>query len=112
MTAIKNITEHSQRSEKAIEKYLASECKKLGGKALKYESAKHGGLPDRICMLPNGVLFWVELKSKGQKPRPLQGLMIERLRDLGQRVYVADSKEMVDLILKKEYEISAAPLPD
>lgn len=113
MTAlkIKQITEHARRSEKAIEKHLADKVKKMGGLCLKFESMTNGGYPDRIVIL-NGALFWVELKSKGEKPRPLQEVAIENLRRHGQRVYVADSREMVDLILDKENEIQGTPLPD
>ena len=59
-------------------------------------------MPDRICMLPNGKLFFVELKSPGKKPRALQVNQIRKITDLGQRVYVVDSKEMVDEVLETE----------
>ena len=59
-------------------------------------------MPDRLCLLPNGKIFFVELKSPGKKPRALQVNQIRKITNLGQRVYVVDSKEMVDNILEDE----------
>lgn len=112
MSNTKNISEHSERSEKAIEQYLCERLERLGGIALKYSNDLRTGYPDRLCLLPDGHTFWVELKSKGKHPRAIQQIRITELRDLGQRVYVADSRELVDLIIKKEYEIHGTPLSD
>lgn len=88
--------------ESIIEKYLVSEVKKMGGTAYKFVSPGHAGIPDRICLLPNGTLFFVELKATGKLTRPLQNRQIEKIRAYGQRVYVADSTEKIDGILKTE----------
>ena len=88
--------------ESIIEKYLVSEVKKMGGTAYKFVSPGHAGIPDRICLLPNGTLFFVELKATGKLTRPLQDRQIEKIRAYGQRVYVADSTEKIDGILKTE----------
>ena len=40
-------------------------------------------------------MAFAEMKAPGQKPRPLQGLRHEQLRDLGFRVYVIDGKEQI-----------------
>lgn len=88
--------------EKEIEKYLVTEIKKLGGTAYKFVSPGQAGVPDRICLLPNGVIFFVELKATGKTTRTLQNRQILRIRAYGQRVYIADSKERVDEILKLE----------
>ena len=93
---------HSAYSEKNIERYLVARVYDLGGHALKYTNPYETGYPDRLVLLPEGKLFWVELKSHGQKPRKLQEKRMAELRELGQRVYTADSKEDVDEILDKE----------
>ena len=59
-------------------------------------------MPDRLCLLPNGKIFFVELKSPGKKPRALQVNQITKITKLGQRVYVVDSKEKVDEVLETE----------
>lgn len=89
-------------SEKEIENYLVRKIKNKKGVAYKFTSPGNSGVPDRICMLPNGKIFFVELKSPGKKPRALQVNQIRKITNLGQRVYVVDSKEMVDRVLENE----------
>jgi hypothetical protein len=89
-------------SEKEIENYLVRKVKNKKGVAYKFTSPGNSGVPDRICMLPNGKIFFVELKSPGKKPRALQVNQIRKITNLGQRVYVVDSKEMVDRVLENE----------
>ena len=89
-------------SEKFIERYLCSEVESRGGLALKYSNQGAMGYPDRLCVIPGGRVFWVEVKSKGRKPDILQCIRISVLRDLGQHVYVADSVETIDKILENE----------
>ena len=89
-------------SEKEIEIYLVRKIKNKKGIAYKFTSPGNSGVPDRICMLPNGKIFFVELKSPGKKPRALQVNQIRKITNLGQRVYVVDSKEMVDRVLENE----------
>lgn len=90
-------------SEKNLERKLGLLLKSLGGISLKLLSAHTTGLPDRICLLPDGRLFFAEMKTTGQKPRKIQTLMINRLRDLGFDVYVIDNTEQMKQILK-DYE--------
>nr|DAS26724.1 MAG TPA: Nuclease [Caudoviricetes sp.] len=89
-------------SESIIEKYLVSEVKKLGGTAYKFVSPGHAGVPDRLCLMPNGTVFFVELKATGKTTRPLQDRQIEKIQAYGQRVYIADSKEKIKEILEIE----------
>lgn len=89
-------------SEKEIENYLVRKIKNKKGIAYKFTSPGNSGVPDRLCLLPNGKIFFVELKSLGKKPRALQVNQIRKITNLGQRVYVVDSKEMVDRVLENE----------
>ena len=81
--------------EKQIENKLASEVKKAGGIALKFVSPSFDGMPDRLVLLPDGHIAFVELKAPGKKPRPLQLARHRLLRSLGFRVYVSDSVEQI-----------------
>ena len=81
--------------EKQIENKLATEAKKLGGIALKFVSPSFDGMPDRIVLIPDGHIAFVELKTPGKKPRPLQLSRHRLLRSLGFRVYVIDSVEQI-----------------
>lgn len=86
-------------SEKAVEAYLVRRVRELGGVCLKFASSTTTGYPDRIVLLPDGVSFWVELKTTGCKPEPKQLARHRELRHLGQTVYVIDSREGVDSVL-------------
>lgn len=85
-----------QTSEKYIEKYLRLKVEELGGKALKWVSPGFNGVPDRIILLPQGKIYFVETKSTGDKPRPIQLWVHKLLRKLGFEVFVIDNIEQVD----------------
>ena len=85
--------------EKQIENKLTTEAKKLGGIALKFVSPSFDGMPDRLVLIPDGHIAFVELKAPGKKPRPLQLSRHRLLRSLGFRVYVIDSVEQIGGIL-------------
>lgn len=90
-------------SEKLIEAKLVAEVKnKLGGIAFKFLSTVTG-LPDRICLLPGGRVFFVELKTTGKHPTPMQKVVHRKLQKLGFRVEVVSSSLEIDRLIK-EYE--------
>lgn len=83
-------------SEKQIEQYLVKRVKELGGKAYKFVSPGNAGVPDRLVCLPGGKMVFVELKAPEKKPTALQIVKHRELQNLGFRVLVIDSKELVD----------------
>lgn len=88
--------------EASVEKFLKDRIEANGGLCLKFNSTSMRGVPDRICILPNGRIFFVELKALGKKPRPEQ-LRVHRLfENMGQRVYVCDSKSSVCEVIINE----------
>ncbi|KIR03789.1 hypothetical protein P261_02604 [Lachnospiraceae bacterium TWA4] len=85
--------------EKEIEQQLVKEVKKQGGICPKFVSLGYDGMPDRLVFLPEGRFALVELKSPGEKPRPLQLARHRLLRKLGFKVYVIDdAKQIGDVI--------------
>lgn len=84
---------HHKASESDIERRLVVEVRKAGGMCLKFTSPSTRGVPDRIVLLPGGMVSFVELKAPGKKPTRLQRIMHERIRSLGFRVSVVDSTE-------------------
>ena len=86
-------------SEREIERYLVKRVKEAGGKAYKFVSPGTIGVPDRIVVLPNSFLAFVEVKAPGKKPRPEQLVQLNRLKKLHQIVRVVDSKEEVDKLI-------------
>jgi len=85
--------------ERDIERYLVRRVKDLGGVAYKFTSPSRRGVPDRLCVFPDGVSVFIECKAPKKKPTVLQTHEIERLRNLGQPVFVVDSKESIDEIV-------------
>lgn len=57
------------------------------------------GWPDRIVVLKDGKVMWVELKRPGAKLSPLQVKVHFELNKWHQEVYVIDSKEGIDNVL-------------
>ena len=88
-------------SEKQIEQKLVAEVRRRGGMALKFVSPSFAGMPDRLILLPDGKMAFVEVKAPGQKPRPLQVKRHAMLRKLGFKVFVLDAASDIPMMLKK-----------
>lgn len=80
--------------EKHIEAYLVKRVKALGGIAYKWRG--HGGVADRIVVLPDGVVWFVEVKTVGGRLSALQKVFAADMARLGQRYCVLWTKEQVD----------------
>ena len=88
-----------RRLEREVEGYLVRQVERLGGMCPKFDSVR--GWPDRIVLLPSGVLAWVETKRPvGGVLSPAQLVVHEQLRRVGQQVYVVWSQEEVDELLE------------
>ena len=87
--------------EKAIETYLRESVKRKGGMAVKQDWVSVRGAPDRLVLMAEGKVVFVELKAPGQKPKPHQERLHKKLRGLGVRVEVIDSKQQVDDLLNE-----------
>ena len=97
--ALGNIVNHVEVSEKEIERYLVREVARLGLPCLKYSNPCMAGYPDRIVVLRDGRVVWVELKSRGRKPTKLQRLRMAELTGMGHAVEVIDSKAEIDNLI-------------
>ena len=86
-------------NEKFIEQKLATAVKTKGGIAPKFVSPSFAGMPDRLILMPGGLMAFAELKAPGMKPRALQMARHRMLRKLGFRVYVIDEIEQIGGIL-------------
>ena len=87
------------KSEKQIEQSLVNAVKNMGGIAPKFVSPGFDGMPDRIVLLPHGLMAFVEVKAPGKKPRPLQVSRHGLLKRLGFKVYVLDDTDQIGGIL-------------
>ena len=85
--------------EKTIEKKLTDAVKKRGGLALKFVSPGMNGMPDRLVLMPDACMAFVEVKAPNKKPRPLQKARHKKLRELGFKVYILDDSEQIGGII-------------
>ena len=85
--------------EKVIEQKLTLMVKRQGGICPKFVSPGFAGMPDRVVLMPDGHIGFVEVKAPGETPRPLQMARHKLLRDLGFKVYLLDSVEQIGGIL-------------
>ena len=88
-----------------MERRLAEAVKAMGGIAPKFVSPGFAGMPDRLVLLPDGKCGFVEVKRRGEKPRPLQEARHGMLKRLGLKVYVLDCVGQIEEVL---HEISTA----
>ena len=87
--------------EKTVEAKLVAAVKGMGGLAPKFISPGYDGMPDRLVLLPNGILAFVELKAPGKKLRPLQVRRKAQLEGLGFSVYCIDRPEQIGGVLNE-----------
>lgn len=91
MTGTKN------QLENEVEGHLRRRVEKAGGLCVKFLPDFARGFPDRIVLLPSGVLVWVETKRpQGGVLSPVQKVQHVLLRRLGQRVEVVWTKDQAD----------------
>lgn len=74
--------------ERDIEKWLRRQVESLGGLAFKFTSPGNDGVPDRLAVLPGGLIYFIELKTDRGRLSPLQVWQQDRLRQLGVNVAV------------------------
>lgn len=89
-------------TEKQIEKYLVKKIKAEKGLCLKFESPGYSGVPDRIIILKNKPVAFVELKRPdGGRYSARQKLVERDFNRLGQKVYRVKNKEEVDNLVEE-----------
>ena len=88
--------------ESVIEKAVCDYVKTKAGIAYKFTSPQRRSVPDRIVILPYGNIFFIEFKATGEKPTMGQQREHDRLRALGQRVYIVDDIEEGKYVIDRE----------
>lgn len=92
------ISGHAAESEKYLERRLVKECEARGCLCLKYYNPQMVGYPDRIILLPRGLVVWAEVKSRGCRPTVMQQYRHKQLRRLGHEVFIIDSVESINAL--------------
>jgi hypothetical protein len=87
-------------SEWRIESRLKKGVERLGGRCIKFVSPGRRNVVDRLVLMAEGRIYFVELKAEGEVPNDGQLREHYRLRKMGFKVYVLDSFELVDQFLR------------
>ena len=90
--------------EKVIEQKLVQAVKKVGGLAIKFTCLGLSGMPDRLVILPESHVAFVQVKAPGLKPRPMQIRRHELLRRLGCKIYVLDDAARIPELVARMLE--------
>lgn len=64
-----------------------------GIRHLKLNGSGNRSYPDRLFFIPGGRPVLIEFKKQGKEPEPLQGFVIEALREINYEVYWTDDKD-------------------
>jgi len=93
--------------ERTVENHLINGLKSIGLPCVKFIPDLLKGMPDRMILLPDGKVLWVELKTNGGRLEPIQELRHKWLRSIGHDVSVVWSTEEADALIeeiKKAYQ--------
>ena len=88
-----------QIREREIELKLRKATAERGGLCLKCAPQGWVGAPDRMVLLPQGRMGFVEVKAPGQRPRPLQVARHRQLAALGYVVVTIDHPGQITGVL-------------
>ena len=87
--------------EKEIERKLVKQIEKQGGLCWKFVSPNLPGVPDRIVILPNGRIIFVELKTEIGRLSRLQDYCIGQLRARGCDARIIKGQAALNEFLKE-----------
>ena len=88
--------------EKEIEDYFVWSVEMAGGKTWKFTSPAQRGVSDRIVCMPDGKVYFVELKKKGGNLSELQKIFGAEMKRLNTNYEVLWSIEEIDKWIKRQ----------
>lgn len=87
--------------EKNLQQKIIHAAKELGVLAVKVDSTSRRGWPDLTCVLPNGVVVFVEVKTKTGRLSKLQAKTISEINSQGGYAHVVRSVEQFTSLIGK-----------
>jgi hypothetical protein len=87
--------------ESVVERRLRELVKQLGGKAYKFISPGEPGVPDRLLLLPGGVIIFVETKTTIGHTQAIQDWQIDEMRKRGADVRVVRGLDEVKAFISE-----------
>ena len=87
--------------ERDIEKKLKAEIEAIGGRCWKMVCPGYTGVPDRLVLMPGGLIAFVELKAPRKRERPRQLFVQDQIRKLGFKVFSSvDSESRIEEVVR------------
>ena len=86
-------------NESKVERELVKQVKAHGGLCIKLVPMFFAGLPDRLVLMPDSQMCFVETKAPGLTARKLQLVVHKMIRNLGFKVYIVDNYATISLII-------------
>lgn len=86
--------------ERDIERWLVSQIKRMGGEAFKFVSPGNDGVPDRMVCIPDGKIYFIELKTEEGGPSKIQTYQIRRFQKLGCNVRIISGREEAEQFIR------------
>lgn len=83
-------------SESSIERYFVWTVERLGGVTYKFRALNRKGVSDRIACLPDGSVWFVELKAPDGRLAPLQQKFAAEMTALNQNYACLWRKSEID----------------
>lgn len=74
--------------EREVERRLGARIRRMGGLYYKWTSPGSPGVPDRIAVLPDGTIWFVELKTDAGRLSPIQQKVHDAMAARGVKVHV------------------------
>lgn len=84
-------------NEKSIETYFTKKIKDIGGLGFKLSTPGTSGIPDRLVIFKDGIVWFVELKQPKGRLEKIQKYIIKNLIKFGCNIAVLKSKGDVDI---------------
>jgi len=91
--------------ESDVEKYMVTRLGESTIPCVKFLPYGIVGMPDRIILLPDSKVMWVELKTDNGRLSDVQRYRHKKLKDSGQDVRVIWNREDVDELVAEITEI-------
>jgi hypothetical protein len=87
------------RLERDVEDHLRSCVRSLGGEAYKFVSPQRCNVPDRIIVVPDVEVFFVECKKPGEGATAAQKREHDRLIAKGKTVFVVSDHASINEVI-------------
>ena len=92
------------QEESRIERWLGRKVESVGGIYYKFVSPGNAGVPDRLLILPDGKVWFVEIKDEKGKLSQQQIRQQNRMRATGATVYTIygmdGARKLADMVFR------------